>query len=75
MPASWAPLETAKFLSRDEQSIFRFEGFAHYGEAVGSRAALLAECGFAPRYLGNRLGFGEYELISGRTSDPRRPFT
>lgn len=67
MPASWASLEPAKFLSRDEQSIFRFEGFGHYGEAAGNRAALLAERGFAPRYLGNRFGFGEYALLSGRT--------
>jgi hypothetical protein len=67
MPASWAPLEPAKFLARDQRSIFKFEGFGHYGEAVGVRAALLASRGFAPRYLGNRRGFGEYELVAGRT--------
>ena len=66
MPASWATLEPATFLARDERSIFRFEGFGHYGEAVGARAELLADCGFAPRYLGNRRGFGEYALLSGR---------
>jgi hypothetical protein len=66
MPASWAQLEPATFLARDERSIFRFEGFGHYGEAVGARAELLADCGFAPRYLGNRRGFGEYALLSGR---------
>ena len=66
MPASWAPLEPAKILARDERSIFKFEGFGHYGEAIGTRAKLLAERGFAPRYLGNRRGFGEYELVPGR---------
>ena len=66
MPAAWPPLEPARFLARDEQSIFRFEGFGHYGEAVGARAALLADRGFAPRYLGNRRGFGEYALVPGR---------
>jgi hypothetical protein len=66
MPASWAPLEPAKFLARDERSIFRFEGFGHYGEAVGARAALLADSGFAPRHLGNRRGFGESALVPGR---------
>ena len=67
MPASWAPLEPAKFLARDRRSIFKFEGFGHYGEAAGARAAWLAARGFAPRYLGNRRGFGEYELVAGRT--------
>jgi len=66
MPAAWPPLEPAKFLARDEQSFFRFEGFGHYGEAVGARAARLADCGFAPPYLGNHRGFGEYELVPGQ---------
>ena len=66
MPAAWAPLEPARFLARDGQSIFRFEGLGHYGEAVGARAALLADRGFAPPYLGNRRGFGEYALVPGR---------
>jgi hypothetical protein len=66
MPAAWPPLEPAKFLARDERSIFRFEGFGHYGEGVGARAILLADSGFAPRYLGNRRGFGEYALVPGR---------
>jgi hypothetical protein len=66
IPASWAPLEPAKFLGRDRQSIFKFEGFGHYGEAIGVRARLLAAGGFAPHYFGNRRGFGEYELVPGR---------
>ena len=36
MPASWAQLEPAKILGRDERSVFKFEGFGHYGEAIGS---------------------------------------
>ncbi len=70
MPASWAPLEPAKFLARDERSIFKFEGLGHYGEAIGTRARLLAECGFSPRYLGNHCGFGQYELVPGRVLEP-----
>lgn len=66
MPATWAPLEPAKFLAADQQSIFKFEGLGHYGETVGSRATLLADYGFSPRYLGNRNGFGQYELLPGR---------
>ena len=66
MPAVWPALEPARFLARDEQSIFRFEGFGHYGEAVGARAALLADHGYAPRYSGHQCGFGEYALVPGR---------
>lgn len=71
MPATWAPLEPAKFLAADERSIFKFEGFGHYGEAVGARAKLLADHGFSPRYLGNRNGFGQYELLPGRLLNVR----
>jgi len=66
IPASWAPLEPAKFLASDEQSIFRFEGFGHYGSEIGARAQLLASSGFSPRYLGNHSGFGEFEIVPGR---------
>jgi hypothetical protein len=65
-PASWAPLEPAKFLASDERSIFKFEGFGRYGEAIGARAKLLADRGFAPQYLGNHCGFGQYGLLAGR---------
>jgi hypothetical protein len=67
LPASWAPLEPVKFLARDQRSVFRFEGFGHYGEAIGARASRLADAGFAPRYLGNRRGFGQTALVPGRT--------
>jgi len=66
IPASWSPLEPAKFLASNEQSIFRFEGFGHYGSEIGARARLLASSGFSPRYLGNCAGFGEYEMVPGR---------
>jgi hypothetical protein len=70
MPAVWAPLEPAKFLARDEHSIFKFEGFGGYGGVIGTRATLLADCGFSPRYLGNQCGFGQYELVPGRVLTP-----
>jgi hypothetical protein len=69
MPASWTSLEPAQMLAADERSIFSFEGFGHYGEAIGRRARLLAGCGFAPRYLGNCRGFGQYGLVPGRMLD------
>ena len=67
MPATWAPLEPAKYLSEDGRSIFKFEGFGHYGEEVGERAMLLAGRGFTSNYLGNQSGFGRYEFVTGRT--------
>lgn len=71
MPATWSPLEPAKFLASDQQSIFKFDGFGHYGEAIGARAELLATRGFAPRYFGNRRGFGEYEFVPGKMLELR----
>lgn len=65
-PATWAPLEPAKFIASDGRSIFKFEGFGHYGEEAGERALLLAGHNFSPRYLGNSRGFGRYELLPGR---------
>lgn len=75
MPASWTPLEPAKFLAADSLSIFKFEGFGHYGEEVGTRAKLLADYGYSPRYLTNRCGFGQYELVHGHllNLDDRSP--
>jgi len=66
-PSSWAPLEPAKFLAADEHSLFKFEGYGHFGEEVGARAMFLAARGFSPRYLGNHSGFGQYERVHGRT--------
>jgi hypothetical protein len=68
VPGSWAQLEPAKFLA-PERSIFKFEGFGHYGETIGNRAKLLAASGFTPRFLGNYSGFGQYELVPGRMLD------
>jgi hypothetical protein len=67
VPATWAPLEPAKYFAKNERSIFKFEGFGHYGEEVGERAMLLAARGFSPHYLGNQNGFGRYEFLPGRT--------
>jgi hypothetical protein len=67
IPASWAPLEAAKFLARDERSIFKFEGFGHYGQAASARAESLAAQGFSLPYLGHSCGFGQFGLVPGRT--------
>lgn len=69
--AVWPALESAKFLSRDQRSLFKFEGFGGYGEAIGTKAKLLADRGFSPRYLGNSRGFGRYELAPGHVLNRR----
>ncbi len=71
MPGSWSSLEPAQFLASDEHSIFRFEGFGHYGSEIGARANLLADAGFSPRYMGNHAGFGEYKIVPGRMLSAR----
>jgi hypothetical protein len=66
VPATWTALEPAKFLSRDGQSLYKFEGLGHYGEELGARALMLAGHGFSPSYLSSRRGFGCYRMIRGR---------
>jgi len=66
MPASWPPLEPAKFLALDGQSIFKFTGFGHYGNTASARALILSHQGFSPHHLDQRCGFGECEFVPGR---------
>jgi hypothetical protein len=64
-PAAWPNTERLKFLSRDRQKLFKFEGHGHYGEQVGAREQLLSVSGFGTSYLGHQSGFGIYELVRG----------
>ena len=64
-PACWTQLERNKYLSADGSSLFKFEGFGRYGEAVYQRAQQLAGAGFAPQVLGYDTGFVEYATVSG----------
>ncbi|HEU5334826.1 MAG TPA: hypothetical protein VFU27_02620 [Terriglobales bacterium] len=63
-PACWTQLERNKYLSLDGSSLFKFEGFGRYGEAVYERAQQLAAAGFAPQVLGYDNGFVEYATVS-----------
>lgn len=65
-PACWPQLEMAKFLSDDKQSVYRFEGFGHYGEEIAERSRALAEAGFGPAFYGNTAGFGRYRILRGK---------
>ncbi|HEX6880383.1 MAG TPA: hypothetical protein VF135_08475, partial [Terriglobales bacterium] len=40
-PASWTQHESAKYLSDDRKSIFKFLGYGHYGECLARRAEKL----------------------------------
>jgi hypothetical protein len=74
-PACWTQLERNKYLSGEGSSLFKFEGFGRYGEAVYQRAQQLAATGFAPQVLGRDNGFVEYATVSGapmRASESRR---
>ena len=64
-PACWTQLERNKYFSTDGSSLFKFEGFGRYGEAVYERAQELAAAGFAPQVLGYDNGFVEYATVSG----------
>jgi hypothetical protein len=66
MPGSWTQLERLKFMSRDRQKFYRFEGYGYYGANHAERARLVAAGGFGPRYITNESGFGCYEFESGR---------
>jgi hypothetical protein len=65
-PASWAQMETLKFLSEDGLWLFKFEGFGRFGKEVCRRAAMVANAGFGPAPETSDEGFGVYPMIQGR---------
>jgi hypothetical protein len=65
-PASWIHMERLKFLSADKRTLFKFEGFGRFGNAVKERAQVLADQGYSVAPLHQQDGFGWYPLIAGR---------
>ena len=65
-PAIWPQTERSKYLSRDGQRLYKFEGLGPYGEAPRQRAQLLAEFGFAPAMRMDDRAFAAYQVIVGR---------
>ena len=63
----WTQLDVPKYVSRDNRFVFRFEGFGHFGKAIGARSRRLAELGLSPQYGGNFEGFGRYRIVEGRS--------
>lgn len=72
-PAAWPAMERLKRLSSDGRSIYKFEGFGHYGAAVLQRAKAVAESGFGPGAESAGHGFVRYERVPGKPV--RRPET
>lgn len=63
----WTQLDVPKYVSHDNRFMFRFEGFGHFGSAIGARSRRLAELGLSPQYDGNFEGFGRYRIVDGRS--------
>jgi hypothetical protein len=64
-PASWSQMERLKFLSSDQHTIFKFEGFGRFGAAIRERETALSEAGYVPRSALAGDGFGSYPLVHG----------
>lgn len=64
-PACWTELERIKHLSRDELSLFKFEGFGRFSQLVTTQAEILAQGGYGPALLQLRSGYGQYSFIDG----------
>jgi hypothetical protein len=65
-PASWLQMERLKFLSKDRQTLFKFEGIGRFGVAVYDRAQKIHNAGFGPMPMEREEGFGAYRMLHGR---------
>jgi len=68
-PSSWTHMERRKFLSAGASEFLKFAGHGKYGEPAFDRAQHLAEAGFAPKALGRKNGFTEFEWVHGTPLD------
>jgi hypothetical protein len=69
-PATWAQLESAKYMSAGGRRRYKFHGYGHYGETIAARANMIAAAGFAPPLIAIEKGFGVYDFIPGRILAP-----
>ncbi len=65
-PASWTQHESAKYLSDDRKSVFKFVGYGHYGECLADRARKLDKSGYAPALMSLEKGFARFQFVPGR---------
>ena len=64
-PASWMQMERLKFVSADQQILYKFEGMGPIGAEARHRACCLAQAGFGPQVSDAGGGFLAYELVKG----------
>lgn len=68
-PASWISFERLKYLSSfdaGKKSVFKFNGFGHYGEKVLQREEIVAGAGFGVPPRAENDAFASYPWIIGR---------
>jgi len=70
-PACWTEMERAKFLSRDRNYFYKFEGLGAHGQSTLQRAGALAKAGFGPAVKDDGEGFAAYGVVRGRPLSSR----
>jgi hypothetical protein len=70
-PGAWTTMERAKFLSLENQVLWKFEGLGPYGETSRMHARALAESGWSAPVTGVESGFIGYRLLNARRAAPR----
>ena len=68
-PGVWPWTERQKYISRNGNSIFRFNGHGHYGKTVRQRSQVLANHGWGPQICPAEDGFSASAWLSGTRLD------
>jgi hypothetical protein len=66
-PASWTQFERLKYLSEDEERLFKFEGLGRFGAEALARAQLLSDAHFGPAARAEGDGFLGYPVLNARS--------
>lgn len=70
-PACWPQMERLKFLSPDHHTLYKFEGFGRFGDAVRARALASADAGFGCPCNNAGDGFNAYTVVPGTPLCPQ----
>lgn len=68
-PGVWPWTERQKYLSRNGNSVLRFDGHGHYGKILRQRSQVLANHGWGPRISSAEDGFSASAWLSGARLD------
>lgn len=69
-PATWPQLTPPKYISRQGDVLWKYEGLGRAGDQVRARAQALGGAGFSPRLLPVYVGFSGYEYVAGESLCP-----